>query len=322
MDTKKVFICRPIPEIAEQILRQAGIVVVKNEKDEVLSQIELKRAVKGVDGILSLLSDKIDAGVLDAAGKQLKIVANYAVGFDNIDIEGAKKRGVAITNTPGVLTESVAEHTIALMLAVARRVAEADKFVRDGKYKQWEPLGFLGPQIWGKALGVIGLGRIGSFVAGIAYHGFHMKILYYDLAPDERFEMDTDAKFCAPEEIYKEADFISLHLPLTPQTKHLISQDQFRAMKKSVILINTARGPIVDEQALVEALEQNEIAGVGLDVFEQEPEVSAPLKKMDNVVLTPHIASATREARDAMAKIAAENIVEVLNGRKPLSPVY
>jgi glyoxylate reductase len=317
-----VFICRPIPELAESILRQGGIEVFKNEQDKILSSEELKKAVKGMDGVLSLLTDKIDGEVMDAAGKQLKVVANYAAGFDNIDVEAAKKRKVVITNTPGVLTEAVAEHTIALMAAVARRLVESDKFIREGKYKQWMPMGFLGPQFWGKTLGVVGLGRIGSFVAEMVFRGFHMEILYYDIKRDERLEMEVDAKFTKLEDLLRRSDFVTLHVPLLPQTRHLISAAQFKLMKKTAILINTSRGPVVDEEALVEALKGNEIWGAGLDVFEKEPKVHPELVKMDNVVLTPHIASATQEARNAMAKIAAENLVAVLRGEKPLNPVY
>ena len=318
----KVFICRPIPEIAEELLKKAGIQVEKNPEDKILSPDELKKKVTGMDGILSLLSDKITSEVLESAGPQLKIVANYAVGIDNIDIESCKSKGVMVTNTPEVLTEAVAEHVLALMLAVARRVAEADRFTRRGEFKKWMPLGFIGPSLWEKTIGIIGMGRIGSLTGEMARHGFRMNVLYFDLKRDKEFEKKTGAKFASIPELLKTADFVSLNVPLTPQTKHLISGKEFKMMKPTAILINTSRGPVVDEKALVSALKNKEIWGAGLDVFEEEPKINPELMKMDNVVLTPHIASATEEARDAMARMDAENIIAVLEGKKAINPVY
>lgn len=312
----KVYVARPIPEVGVDLLKTKFDVEV-NPENKVLSKDELKEAVRGVDAILSLLTDKINGEVLDAAGSQLKVVANYAVGYDNIDVEAAKQKNVMVTNTPGVLTEAVTEHAIGLMFAAAKSVVGADKYTRGGEYKQWEPKGFLGPQITGKTLGVVGLGRIGSMVAQVAHAGLKMNILYFDVKRNEEFESRVEAKYKELDDILKEADFISIHVPLLPATKHLINAEKLKLMKKSAVLINTSRGPVVDEIALVEALKNKEIWAAGLDVYENEPELSPGLADLPNVVLTPHTASATFEARDAMSKIAAENIIAVLEGQTP-----
>ncbi|MEX0621863.1 MAG: D-glycerate dehydrogenase [Candidatus Woykebacteria bacterium] len=314
---KKVFVTRTIPEEGIGLLNKKGFQVDINPQDRVLSKEELKEAVAGYDSVLCLLTDKIDGDILDAAGKQLKIVANYAVGYDNIDVKAAGERKVFVSNTPGVLTEAVAEHTFALLMAAAKHIAEADKFVRDGKYKQWEPMGFLGPQIWGKSIGIVGLGRIGSFVAQIAHGGYNMEVLYHDVNKNEEFEMRFSAKFRTIEELLKQSDFVTVHVPLLPATHHLIGAKELGLMKESAILINTSRGPVVDERALVEALKSKKIAGAGLDVFENEPQLAEGLADLPNVVLTPHTASATAEARNAMSRIAAENIIAALEGKQP-----
>jgi len=315
--SKKVYVTRPILEDGIEMLRKKGFQVNVNPEDRVLSKLELKKAIAGYDAVLCLLSDKIDGEVLDAAGQNLKIVANYAVGFDNIDVKAAAERNIFVTNTPGVLTEAVAEHTFALLMSVAKRIVEADKFVREGKYKQWEPKGFLGPQIWGKTIGIVGLGRIGSFVAQIAHGGFNMEVLYYDVKKNEEFERRFSAKYRELPELLKESDFVTIHVPLIPETHHLISAEELGMMKKTAILVNTSRGPVVDEVSLTEALKAGKIAGAGLDVFEKEPELTKGLADLPNVVLTPHTASATREARMAMSKIAAENIIAALEDKIP-----
>jgi len=314
---KKVFVCRSIPEDGILMMRKRDFDVEVNPENQVLSKEELKEKIAGCDAVLSLLSDKIDGEVLDAAGKQLKIVANYAVGYDNIDVKAAVDRKIFVSNTPGVLTEAVAEHAFALLLAVAKRIVEADRYVREGKFKKWEPLGFLGPQIWGKTIGIVGLGRIGSFVAQIARGGFNMEILYYDIARNEEFEMRFNAEYHELPALLKKSDFITLHVPLMSETRHLISAKEFGQMKETAILINTSRGPIVDERALIEALKAKKIAGAGLDVYENEPNLTPGLTDLPNVVLTPHTASATHEARSAMSRIAAENIIAVLEGKQP-----
>ena len=312
----KIYVARPIPELGINLLKEKHEVVV-NPENKVLSKDELKEEVKGVDAILSLLTDKIDSEVMASAGDQLKVIANYAVGYDNIDIEAAKQKNVMVTNTPGVLTEAVAEHAITLMFAAAKSVVEADKYTRGGKYTQWEPKGFLGPQISGKTLGVVGLGRIGSMVAKVGHSGLGMNVLYYDVKKNEEFEMEVGAKYEELDSILKQADFISIHVPLLPTTKHLINKEKLALMKKSAILVNTSRGPVVDEAALIEALKAKQIWAAGLDVYENEPKLSLGLSELPNVVLTPHTASATFEARDAMSKMCAENISAVLEGQTP-----
>ncbi len=323
----KVVVTRKIPGPAIDLLQQQGYEVAVNNEDRVLGIEELKEFVVGADGVLSLLTDKVTGEVMDAAGKQLKVVANYAVGFDNIDLEAAKARNIYITNTPGGFTEAVAEHTFALILAVARRIIEADKFVRDGKYKCWEPELLMGTQLYGKHIGIVGLGRIGTYVAKIAHYGFSMQVLYYSHKPDMQIESEMGAVYCDRlDELLASADVVSLHVPLTAETKHMISKTQLSGMKKTAILINTARGPVVDEAVLIQALKERWIAGAGLDVYEEEVNidlasssstVNPELLGLPNVVLTPHIASSTIEARTEMSKIAAENIIAALSGKVP-----
>ena len=320
----KVCILHKIPGNAQELIKNAGHEVVVNEEERSLGSEEVRKFVEGTDAILSLLTDKIDSAVMDAAGPQLKIIANYAVGFDNIDLAAAKQRNIFVTNTPEVLTEAVAEHTFALILAVARRIVEADKYVRAGKYHSWKPDLFLGAQLAGKTLGIVGLGRIGSQVAKIGHHGFGMEIAYFSRQEDPALEVDLGAKYYSNlEDLLPIADVVSIHLPLAPETTHLFSQKQISLMKKTAILINTARGPIVDEAALITALKENWLAGAGLDVFEEETGSSTgstmnhELITMNNVILTPHIASATLEARSEMSRLAAENIIQALSGESP-----
>lgn len=315
-----VVITRPIPDPGPGLLRKK-FRVKANPRDKVLTPTQLRAFVKGADAILSVIPDRIDGSVMDAAGDQLKLVANYAVGFDNIDVKAAQSRHVVVTNTPGVLTEAVAEHTVALMAAAARRVVEADDFVRAGKYTQWEPMGFLGPQIWGKTVGIIGLGRIGSWVAEICQSGYGMKVLYHDLERNPEFELRFGAQYHELPTLLKLADVVTLHVPLLPSTRHLIGAPELNLMKKTAILINTSRGPVVDERALVQALKKRQIWAAGLDVYEHEPKLAPGLTQLPNVILTPHIASATQEARAAMSQIAAENILAVLAGKPPVNPV-
>ncbi len=315
----KIFVTRRIPENGLEILRTAGHDVVVSEKDGVLTKEELMETLKAdaYDAVLCLLTDKIDREVFEAA-PQVKIFANYAVGVDNIEVAAAKIREIFVTNTPGGSTNSVAEHAAALMFAVAKRLVEADQFVRDGKYTGWAPLIFLGDELQGKTLGIVGLGRIGSRLAEIAHHGFGMKAIYCDLHRNEAVEEATGIHFHSMlETLLREADIVSLHVPLDDSTHHLINKERLDEMKPSGILINTSRGPVVDEAALVEVLKNKRIAGAGLDVFENEPHLAEGLAQLDNVVLTPHIASATHTAREDMSKMAAENILAVLEGRIP-----
>lgn len=317
----KIFITRKIPEAGIAKLKSAGYEVEINPEDRVLAKDELIKQVKQAkyDAVLALLTDKIDAEVLGAMKESgVKILANYAVGFDNVDLETAKKMGIMVSNTPGVLTDTVAEHTFALMLAIAHRVAEADRFARAGKYHGWEPMMLLGTDVSKKTLGILGLGRIGSRVAHHAVRGFEMKVLYYDVQRNEDFEKEFGAVFKpVVGEVLKESDFVSIHVPLLPTTKHLINAETIEMMRPTAYLINTSRGPIVDEKALAWALKNKTIKGAALDVFENEPAIDPGLIGLENIILTPHIASATEETRAKMAELAAENIIAALSGKEP-----
>ncbi len=320
---KSVFITRAVPGRAREILEEAGVAVFVSGKDAVLTHSELigELAKRPYDGVLCLLTDAIDAAVFDAV-PTAKIFANYAVGFDNIDLSAAKARGVTVTNTPDVLTETVAEHTVALALALVRRVAEGDRFVRAGRYDGWAPSLLLGTDLTGKAAGLLGAGRIGGRVAHRLARGFGMRILYYDLKRSDALERDYGAEFRpTPEEVLAEADLVSVHVPLTPATKHLIDARRLSLMKKTAYLVNTSRGPVVDETALVAALRAGEIRGAALDVFEEEPKTAPGLAELENVVLTPHIASATEETRAKMGEVAASNILDFFAGKKPRNAV-
>lgn len=275
----------------------------------------LMEKVRDIDGLLCLLTDRIDKEVI-AAAKKLSVIANYAVGHDNIDIEAATKRGIAVTNTPEVLTETTADLAWSLLMAVARRIVEADRFTRDGRYRAWSPTLLLGKDVHGKTLGIVGVGRIGSAVAKRAA-GFGMRILYYDTERKPEIEKETGARLSDLEELLIESDFITLHLPLTGGTRHLIGKRELEMMKRPAILINTSRGPVVKEDDLVEALSERIIAGAGLDVYEGEPDLSKGLSQLPNVVITPHIGSASEETRSEMARLAATSIVDRLEGRVP-----
>jgi len=308
-----------VPESGIKILKDKGFEVVINPEDKVLTKEELMNNLRGqnYDALFCLLTDKIDAEVMDSFGPQLKIIANMAVGFDNINIEEARKRGIMVTNTPDVLTESVAEHTIALMFAIARRLVESDQFMRDGKYIGWAPMLFLGNDLVEKTLGLVGLGRIGAAVAKRMHDGFEMKIIYYDVKRNEELEKQYHLEYRDLENLLKESDFVSVHVPLLETTRHLIGEPQLRIMKKTAYLINTSRGPVIDEKALVVALKSGEIKGAALDVFEFEPKMAAGLAELPNTVLTPHTASATEETRSKMSDLAATNIIEALEGHTP-----
>jgi len=319
MPKMRVFVSRKIPESGINLLKKYFEVRIY-PKEKIISRKELINGVKWGDGLLCLLTDKIDSEILDA-NPNLKVVANYAVGFNNIDVKYAEKKGIIVTNTPDVLTDAVAEHTFALMLAISKRIVESDKFIRSGKYRGWEPLLLLGTQLKSKNLGIIGLGKIGSGVAERAYCGLGMKILYHDLKREKKFEKKNRARFLPIDSILKQSDVITLHVPLLPSTRHLIGSKQLSMMKKTAYLVNTSRGPIVDEKALVNALQKGTIRGAALDVFENEPRLANGLAKLNNVILTPHTASATIEARSAMSDLAARNIINVLTGKKPLTQV-
>ncbi len=288
--------------------------------EEPLSKAELTARLKDKDGLVCQITDFIDDEVLGAA-PGLKVVANVAVGYNNIDVPAARRRGIVVTNTPDVLTDTTADFAWALLMATARRVVEADKYVRAGKWRKWEFMRLLGGDVHGKTLGVIGFGRIGRAVARRAL-GFAMRVVYYDtVRVDAAVERELNATFTDKATLLRESDFVTLHCLLTPETRHLIDAAALRSMKKTAYLINAARGPIVDEAALVQALTEGWIAGAGLDVHEHEPEVHPGLLALDNAVLAPHIASASEATRLKMASLAVDNCLAVLEGKPPLTPV-
>ena len=312
----KVFVTREIPERGLSKIKEFFEVDLWTDEAPPPKRVILEK-VRDVDALVSLLTDPIDAEIFDAAPK-LRIVSQYAVGYDNIDVREATKRGIYVTNTPGVLTETVADFTFALMLAVARRVVEADEYVRGGKWKvAWHPLMMLGSDVYGRTLGIVGMGRIGSAVARRA-KGFGMRILYYDSVRREDLEKELGVEFVSLDKLLEESDYVSLHVPLTPETYHMIGEEQLRKMKSTAFLINTARGKVVDQKALYKALKEGWIAGAGLDVFEQEPiPPDDPLLQLENVVFAPHAASASYETRSKMAEMVADNLIAFLRGEVP-----
>ena len=308
----KVFITTKILDKGIELLKKQGYEVEIGALDQNLSQKEIMEKGKGADALLSQLEDVIDGRVMDAIGPQLKVIANYAVGYDNVDLQEAKKRNILVCNTPGVLTEAVAEHTIGLLLAITRRIVEADKFTRAGKYKGFDPDLLVGVDLQEKTAGIIGHGRIGCRVADILQRAFGMKVLYYDVQRDEEKEKQCGIRYRSFQDVLQESDVVSLHVNLSESTRHLIGATEFRLMKPTSYLINTARGAVVDETALVEALKKKQIQGAAIDVFESEPTAPPGIDTLDNLVITPHIGSASKEARDAMAELAAQNIIAVL----------
>ncbi len=317
MSRSNVYVTRMIPQETIDTLRQFHDVEV-NPHDRALTRDELLQQVRGRDAVITLLTDKVDGEVLDAAGPQCKIFANYAVGFNNFDLQAATQRGVIMSNTPGVLDEATATHAWALLLATARRISESERYVRAGQWHGWAPMAFIGQDVDHKTLGIAGLGRIGSKFARKAA-AFDMKVIYTNAQREPEFERQFSATFVDKETLLRESDYLSLHLPLLPETHHYIGAKELALMKPSAILINAARGPLVDEQALVVALRNKVIWGAGLDVFEDEPKLAAGLAELDNVVIVPHIASATIATRLAMGKIATDNVISVLKGEAPLT---
>ncbi len=315
----KIVVTRIIPERGLNILREAfgEEVITVTQQEGPIQRAELLNIVAGIDALLPMLTERIDDELLDAAGPQLKIVANHAVGYDNIDVAAAKRHSVIVTNTPGVLTETTADFAWTLMMAAARRVGEGERFLRAGQWTCWSPMQLLGMDIHGATLGIFGLGRIGQAMARRA-SGFGMKVLYtdsYRLAEDT--EKALNVTHVDKETLVRKSDFISCHCPLTPETRHAFSTAEFAAMKPSVVFVNTSRGPVVDEAALAEALKTGKIFSAGIDVFEHEPKVHPALLECENAVLIPHLASASVETRSRMAAIAAQNIVACLRGETP-----
>lgn len=313
----EVYISRKIFDQAMDVLRSARISFTVNEADLPLSKQQLIEHIHDVRGLMCLLTDNIDEEMMRAA-PQLKVISNVAAGFNNIDINAASRLGIMVTNTPDVLTETTADLAFALLIGVARRIVEADKYTRWGQYRGWELVQpHMGTDIRGKVLGIVGMGRVGRALARSAALGFNMQIIYYSKSHCQEIEK-LGGRYVEFEELLRESDFISVHVPLTDRTRHMFGPQQFRMMKPTAIIINTSRGPVIDEQALADALDKNIIAGAGLDVYENEPAINSRLlKKEKNVVLLPHIGSATLETRIRMCVVAAQNMVCALRGETP-----
>lgn len=317
MPNGKVFCTSGIPDKGLELLRSRGIDVVVGNQSGPLTREQLLGGIADADGVIGLLSDRIDSEFFAAAPK-LRGYANYAVGFDNIDVAEATRRSIPVSNTPDVLTSATAELAWALLFAVARHVVPSDREMRSGTWPGWQPLQYLGEQVSGKVLGIVGAGRIGEAMACMSA-GFGMKVVYTTGSGrlNERLERKLDARQVSFAELLEVSDFISIHAPLNDATKHLFDDEAFKLMKSSAILVNTGRGPVIDEEALVRALQAGDIRGAGLDVFEREPAMAKGLAQLDNVVVTTHIGSATSKARNDMSVLAAENVIAMIEGRKP-----
>jgi glyoxylate reductase len=314
---EKVLITRKIPDAGLQLLEGYDVFVLSEAPPE---RGELLEAIRGAAGILSTVTETVDAELMDAAGDDLKVVANMAVGYDNVDLEAASERGVVVTNTPEVLNETTADTAFMLLLAAARRLGEAERLLRSGGWEAWGPMQLTGPDVWGKRLGIVGFGRIGQAVARRA-RGFEMDLVYHDQFQNEGAERELGARYLELHELLRTCDFVSVHTPLTPETTHLIGAEELSLMLPTAVLVNSSRGPVVDEAALADALEEGSIFAAGLDVYEEEPEVHPKLLELENVILAPHIGSASIETRDKMAALAAENIVAVLRSEDPKTPI-
>jgi glyoxylate reductase len=311
----KVLVTRRVPDPAIPMLKERFEVVVASERDP-LPHEELLKRVAGVDAILALADSQINSDVMDAAGPQLKVIANYGVGYDNVDLGAAIRRNIYVTHTPNVENNAVADHTFALILSLFRRIIPSDRFVREGKFSHWDAYFFLGPELEGMTLGIIGLGRIGSTVARRA-NGFEMEVVYYDKLRKYDLESAIGCRYVSFREVLAKSDVLTLHVPLTPATEGMIGADEIGMMKPSAFLINACRGKVVQEAPLVDALKSGKLAGAGLDVYEHEPDVAKALTEMDNVVVTPHLGSSTFRAREGMGRVAAESIIAALSGQVP-----
>jgi len=314
---EKVLVTREIPEAGLRPLEDYDLTVLSEAPP---ARDELLEAAEGAVGVLSNVTEKMDAEFMDAAGEGLKVIANMAVGYDNVEVEAARERGIVVTNTPGVLDETTADTAFMLLLAAARRLGESERTLRAGDWEWWGPKLFVGVDVWGKKLGIVGMGRIGQAVARRG-RGFGMEILYHNRSRKEDAEKEFDARRVELDELLETADFVSVHTPLTDETRHLIGPEELRRMKLTAVLVNTSRGPVVDEGALADALADGRIFAAGLDVYEDEPKVHPKLLDLENAVLAPHIGSGSQETRDQMAVLAAENIVAVLSGGEPKTPV-
>ncbi|MEX0832829.1 MAG: D-glycerate dehydrogenase [Actinomycetota bacterium] len=316
-DKPKVFITRNIPD--QPLQRSKELFDVEQwEDDWNIPRDDLLKAVQGKDGVMTLLTEKVDDEFLDAAGPQLKIVANFAVGFDNIDVEACTRRGVLASNTPEVLSETTADLAFSLLVSAGRRIAEGDRFLRAKTPWIWGPLMMQGQDVYDSTLGIVGFGRIGQAVARRGKKGFNQRIIYYDVRrASKEVEDELGAEFREFDDLLHEADFISIHVALTPETKHLFGADQFKKMKKTAVVVNTSRGPVIDEGALAKALQEGEVWAAGLDVFEKEPQVHEELLKCENAVVIPHLGSASYETRIAMGQLATDNLESVLIKNQP-----
>ncbi len=310
---QKIFITKQIPEAGLALLQKKGYAITIRKKKSIITQQELLKATKNTDALLCMLTDPVNKKVI-ASMNRCKVISTYAVGFNNIDVETASGKGITVTNTPGVLTDATADIAFGLLLAAARHFIPGDKMTREGKFIGWDPMLLLGKPVAGKTIGIIGAGRIGGAMAERAA-GFGMKILYYSRTRKPQLERNLKARKTGLRTLLKQSDFVSLHCPLTPKTHHLLGKDELTLMKSSAVLINTARGEVVDEKALARALRQKEIFAAGLDVYEREPKVERALMSLPNVVLLPHLGSGTDETREEMARIAARNIIGILEGR-------
>ncbi len=317
MSKPKVLLTGRIPDDVRAVLEKA-CAVEDNREDRPMERARVLDLIKDKDGLLSMITDSVDGELMDRAPR-LRMIANMAVGYNNIDVKAATARGIPVSNTPGVLTDATAELAFALILAAARRIADMDRLTRRGEFRYWAPMLFLGTEVTGKTLGIIGLGRIGKAVARRA-RGFDMRVLYHNR---ERMgsaeERELQAEYADLKKLLRESDFVSLHIPLTGETKHLIGENELALMKPTAFLINTSRGPVVDEQALVNVLRERKIGGAGLDVYENEPALAPGLTELDNVTLLPHIGSGTLETRTRMASLAVENLLAGLRGDAPPS---
>jgi glyoxylate reductase len=316
----RVFITRELPEIAFRMLKQNKISFDYYTKDQPIPRKLLLQKVKSCEALISLLTEKIDREVIDSM-PNCKIIANYAVGYNNIDIDYAKKKNIIVTNTPDVLTESTADLTMALVLSCGRRLSEGERLLRAKKFKGWKPKTLLGMELKDKTFGILGAGRIGSAVAKRA-KSFGTSIIYVDSNRNQMLEKETKAKKVALRYLLENSDILSVHLPLNSQTYHFLNQERLNQLKRNSILINTTRGEIVDEKALIRLLKSCKLMAVGLDVFENEPNLNPELLKFPNVLVLPHLGSATHEARNGMAELAVRNVLNVLNGKPAYTPVF
>jgi glyoxylate reductase len=317
--THSIYITQAVPEPTLDLLREAlpDARIEVNPHDRNLTPAELREAAAGCDALICTLADAVDDSLLRALSPKLKVVATYAVGFNNIALDTARQLGIAVCNTPGVLTEATAEIAVGLILACARRMVEGDTLTRAGEFNSWAPLLHRGHGVYGKTVGIVGAGRIGQRVAQTMRHGFDCRILYHSRSDHTDWNQELDAQRVPLEMLLEQSDFISLHCPLTPETQHLIDAPALQRMKPTGVLINTARGPIVDEATLVQALRDRRIAAAGFDVYEDEPRLAPGLADLPNVVLLPHIGSATHETRDEMGRMCARAVIAVLTGNQP-----